>query len=106
MVSAGYFEDDPRSRKMAIAREVGMGYVDIDRITPEPEAIRSVPLALIQKHPALPLKRVGQRIWIAIDQPYVTLDEIEMVTGLKMMKVLALAVPLDAAIANLESAAS
>jgi len=86
---------------MALARELGMGYVDIDRITPEPEAIKSVPLELIKQYRALPLKRTEWRVFSAVDQPNVSLEDIEEVTGLKMVRVLALADQLDAAIEKL-----
>jgi type IV pilus assembly protein PilB len=85
---------------MARAQEAGMQFVDLDRIQIESSAINVVPERLVKAHTALPVKKDGQRLYVAMANPnnIMALDDIKMASGLMVVPVVAVPGALEDAI--------
>jgi type IV pilus assembly protein PilB len=85
---------------MAKAQEMGMGFVDLDRTNIESSAINVVPERLVKSHTALPVKKEGNNLWVAMSNPsnISALDDIRMASGCRVIPVLAVPGALDDAI--------
>lgn len=75
----------------AKAQEMGYGFVDLDRITIESSAINVVPERLVKQHNAIPVKKDGTNLWVAMFNPtnIPALDDIKMASGLRVIPVVA-----------------
>lgn len=73
------------------AIEMGLGFVDLEQVTPETAALASVPGELARKHKAIPVKKVGNDLWVAMLNPQslLALDETEQVSGCRVIAVMA-----------------
>jgi len=85
---------------MAKAQEMGMGFVDLDRITVDSSAINVVPERLVKAHSAIPVKKDGQTLWVAMASPsnIVALDDIKIASGCRVIPVMAVPGAIDDAI--------
>ena len=88
----------------ARASEMGLPFVDLERIKPDVEAIALVPLELIKEHRLLPIKLAGNQIWVAMENvnDIKAQDAIRDLTGLKVNPCMCLPEALDKAIIKLE----
>lgn len=75
----------------AKAQEMGYGFVDLDRITIESSAINVVPERLVKQHNAIPVKKDGTNLWVAMQNPsdIIAQDNIKMSSGLRVIPVVA-----------------
>ncbi len=75
----------------AKAQELGLGFVDLDRIQIDSSALNVVPERLVKSHSALPVKKEGSNLWVAMLNPgnIMAIDDIKMASGLRVIPVMA-----------------
>ncbi len=75
----------------AKAQELGLGFVDLDRIQIDSSALNVVPERLVKSHSALPVKKEGTNLWVAMINPgnIMAIDDIKMASGLRVIPVMA-----------------
>ncbi|HMC89085.1 MAG TPA: ATPase, T2SS/T4P/T4SS family, partial [Gemmataceae bacterium] len=75
----------------ALAEELGMDLVDLSNKTVEPEVLQALPLKLVHRHTLMPLARDNGTLIVATGDPFdvYALDELQTVTGLQIVPVLA-----------------
>jgi type II secretion system protein E len=75
----------------ALAEELGMDLVDLSNKTVEPDVLQSLPLKLVHRHTLMPLSRDNGTLIVATGDPFdvYALDELQTVTGLQIVPVLA-----------------
>src|SRR5438552_3769481 len=75
----------------ALAEELGMDLVDLSKKTVEPEVLQALPLKLVHRHTLMPLARDNGTLIVATGDPFdvYALDELQTVTGLHVIPVLA-----------------
>ena len=85
---------------MAQAQERGIGFVDLDRISVESTATNVVPERLVKAHTALPVRKDGQTLWVAMSNPsnIAALDDIRLASGCRVIPVMAVPGAIDDAI--------
>jgi type IV pilus assembly protein PilB len=66
----------------ARALSEGVPFLDLTKHKPEPSAVNVVPAHVAKKHNALPVKKDGQRLWVAMKDPknVVAVDDLRMVS--------------------------
>ncbi len=76
----------------AKAQEMGIGFVDLDRVNIESSAINVVPERIAKSHSVIPVKKDGQTLWLAManDKNILALDDVKMASGCRVVPVLAL----------------
>lgn len=81
-----------REVMQAIAQERGVGFIDLQRVQPDPKAIRSVKRNLVTETKMVPVKRDGSTLWIAMSNPRDTasLDRFRLETGCRLVPVMAM----------------
>jgi type IV pilus assembly protein PilB len=80
-----------REMTMARAQEMGYAFVDLDRITIDPDAIATVSSEIAHKHKVLPLKRTDNTLYLAMSHPndLQALDTASVASGCRVIPVLA-----------------
>ena len=75
----------------ALAEELGMELVDVTKITVDPETLQAMPLKLVHRRGLLPISRQNGTLVVATGDPLDinALDELQTLTGLKVVPVLA-----------------
>lgn len=75
----------------AKAQEMGIGFVDLDRINIESSALNVVPERIAKAHSVIPVKKDGQTLWLAManDKNILALDDVKMASGCRVVPVLA-----------------
>jgi type IV pilus assembly protein PilB len=75
----------------AKAQEMGIGFVDLDRVQIESSAINVVPERIAKAHSVVPVKKDGQTLWLAManDKNILALDDVKMASGCRVVPVLA-----------------
>jgi type IV pilus assembly protein PilB len=76
----------------AKAQEMGYGFVDLDRLPSiDSSAINVVPERIVKAHNAIPVKKDGMTLFVAMANPnnIVALDDIKIASGLRVVPVLA-----------------
>ncbi|MES2462217.1 MAG: ATPase, T2SS/T4P/T4SS family, partial [Armatimonadota bacterium] len=83
------------------AQAEGLPFVDLTKHKPEPSAINVVPAHVARRHNALPVKKDGTKLWVAMIDPrnVVALDEIRMVSRCQVAPLAAVATDLEDALA-------
>jgi type IV pilus assembly protein PilB len=83
------------------AQAEGLQFIDLTKHKPEPSAVNVVPAHIARKHNALPVKKDGTRLWVAMADPrnIVAVDDIRMVSRCQVA-------PLAAVPSDLEDAIS
>ncbi|MDP9064309.1 MAG: type IV-A pilus assembly ATPase PilB [Pseudomonadota bacterium] len=73
-----------RDIAISASHEFGVPLLDLDAVTPDPEAVRAVSDKLILKHRVLPLMKRGKRLFLAVADPtnLHVLDEIRFQTAM------------------------
>ncbi|MGV3618784.1 MAG: GspE/PulE family protein [Fimbriimonas sp.] len=84
----------------AKAQEMGYGFVDLDRIQIDSSAINVVPERLVKQHSALPVKKDGTNLYVAMSNPsnIVAIDDIKLASHCRVIPVVAVPGALDDAI--------
>jgi type IV pilus assembly protein PilB len=80
-----------REKLMARAQELGIGYIDLDRVTFAGDLEALVPADVLTRHQVLPVKRERTNIWLACSDPknMDAIDEIKALTGCRVIPVFA-----------------
>lgn len=80
-----------REELQAKAQEAGIGFVDLDRVRSEPDAIACLSRILVTQHNVIPVKRDGSSLWLAMsdDRGGSILDAVREATGCQVIPVLA-----------------
>jgi len=75
-----------RDIAISASNEFGVPLLDLDAVTPDVDAIRSVSEKLMQKHRVLPLMKRGKRLFLAVADPtnLHALDEIRFQTSMSI----------------------
>jgi general secretion pathway protein E/type IV pilus assembly protein PilB len=75
----------------ALAEELGMELVDLTKVTVDPEVLRTMPLKLVHRRSLMPIGRENGTLTVATADPMdiYALDELQTLTGLKVVPVLA-----------------
>ena len=102
LVDLGYVSDLDVLK--AYAEQLGVPFVTLDRASVDESALRLIPQAHAQRYNAVPIKRNGNRLTVAMTDPnnVFAIDDIRMITGMDIEPVLA--TPED--IANLQRSAT
>ncbi|HVK05419.1 MAG TPA: ATPase, T2SS/T4P/T4SS family [Armatimonadaceae bacterium] len=84
----------------ARAASEGVPFVDLNKHKPEPSAINVVPAHVAKKHNALPVKKDGNRLWVAMKNPrdVVAVDDVRMVSRCLVQPMAAVATDLEDAL--------
>ncbi|HEV3084224.1 MAG TPA: type II secretion system ATPase GspE [Gemmataceae bacterium] len=74
-----------------LAEELGMELVDLSNRVVDPETLQTMPLRLVHRHTLMPLSRENGSMVVATGDPFdvYALDELQTVTGLHVIPVLA-----------------
>jgi type IV pilus assembly protein PilB len=75
----------------AKAQEMGYAFADLDRVQIESSAINVVPERLVKAHSAIPVKKDGTNLWVAMSNPgnIMAQDDIKLASGCRVIPVLA-----------------
>jgi len=75
----------------AKAQEMGFAFADLDRITIDTAAINIVPERMVKAHSALPVKKDGTTLWVAMSNPnnLNAIDDIKIASGCRVIPVVA-----------------
>ena len=73
------------------AMEMGIPFIDLLKHKPEPSAVNVVPQNAAEKHKALPVKKDGNRLWVAMENPknIMAVDDLRMVSKCLVQPMLA-----------------
>lgn len=73
------------------AQERGMAFADLDRVQIDGGALNVVPERLVKAHNAIPVRKEGQNLWVAMHNPdnLAALDDIRIASGLRVIPVMA-----------------
>lgn len=73
------------------ALEMGIPFIDLLKHKPEPSAVNVVPQNVADKHKALPVKKDGNRLWVAMENPknIMAVDDLRMVSKCLVQPMLA-----------------
>lgn len=84
----------------AKAQEAGMAFADLDRVQIDSSAINIVPERIVKAHNAIPVKKDGQTLWVAMSKvgDIMALDDIKMASGCRVIPVVAVPAAIDDAI--------
>jgi type IV pilus assembly protein PilB len=75
----------------AKAQEMGLAFVDLDRVNIESSALNVVPERIAKAHSVIPVKKDGQTLYLAManDKNILALDDVKMASGCRVIPVLA-----------------
>src|SRR5207302_10245317 len=75
----------------ALAELLGIEMVDLTKITVEPETLQAMPLKLVHRRSLMPISRENGTLVVATSDPMNlnALDDLQTITGLKVVPVLA-----------------
>lgn len=75
----------------ARAQEAGLGFADLDRMTIESSALNVVPERIVKNHGAIPVRKEGQTLWVAMNNPnnVAAIDDLRVASGCRVVPVLA-----------------
>ena len=67
----------------ARAQEAGLGFADLDRMTIESSALNIVPERIVKNHSAIPVRKDGQTLWVAMSNPnnVAAIDNLKQLEG-------------------------
>jgi type IV pilus assembly protein PilB len=84
----------------ALAKQVGLSFVDLSDVTIDPNAVLLVPEQVARRYRALPISRDDGVLQVAMADPanLFALDDIRTITGMEIKPVVATAADIDAAI--------
>lgn len=84
----------------AKAQEAGMAFADLDRVQIDSAAINVVPDRIVKQHNAIPVKKDGQTLWVAMSKPgdIMAMDDFKMASGCRVIPVVAVPAAIDDAI--------
>jgi hypothetical protein len=88
-----------REALMSHAQEMGVGFVDLDRVLIEPPAFQNVSRNLVTDTGCIPVKRDGSTLWLAMSSDdMAAIDAYKLATGCRVVPVLAVPDAIEKAI--------
>ncbi len=86
----------------AKAAAEGMPFIDLTKHKPEATAINVVPQSVVQKHNAIPVRKVDQKLWVAMKDPrnLMAVDDIRMASRCQVIPMVAVPRDLEDAISK------
>src|SRR5436305_479497 len=89
LIEQGYAKED--EVLAALAEEFGLELVDLSAVKVDPDTLQSMPLKLVHRRTLMPLERRNGALVVATGDPFdvYSLDELQMLTGLRVQPVLA-----------------
>ena len=89
-----------RELLQAKAQEAGMAFADLDRVQIDSSAINVVPDRIVKQHNAIPVRKDGQTLWVAMSKPgdIMAMDDFKMASGCRVIPVVAVPAAIDDAI--------
>src|SRR5438270_916653 len=88
LVDQGFVTDEDLLR--TLAEEYGMGVVDLNQVTVDPDLLKKMPARLLHQRTLLPLHRENGTLVVATGDPLdvFALDELQTLTGVTVRPVL------------------
>lgn len=82
------------------AQERGLAFADLDRVTIDSSALNVVPERIVKQHNAVPVKKDGQNLWVAMATPdnLAAMDDLRIASGCRVIPVMAVPGAIDDAI--------
>jgi len=98
---------DQRAVDRAYAEQLGLPYLELDKTPVDEEVAKTLPRSIASKYKAVPIRREGNRLTVAIADPtnVFALDDIRLITGYEADPVLASESDLDALIHSVDGQA-
>jgi type IV pilus assembly protein PilB len=77
----------------AHAEQLGIPFLDLDRVSIDEDVAKAIPQSLVQRYNAVPIRKQGNRLTVAMADPsnVFALDDIRLITGYEIDPVLAAA---------------
>lgn len=87
----------------ALERQLGVDYVDLNTITPDPGLARVLPRSIAKKYSVVPVRIDSGTLYIAMDDPlnFVAIEAVKAATRRKVVPMIATTEGVERAIANL-----
>jgi len=84
----------------ARATAEGLNFIDLTKHKADPSAVNVVPEHVVRKHNVLPMKKDGNKLWVAMIDPrnVVAIDDVRMVSRLQVLPLAAVPTDLQNAI--------
>jgi type IV pilus assembly protein PilB len=89
LVDLGFVKE--RDVLRAYAEQLGIEFLDLDKVRVDESAVRTIPQNLAQRYNALPVQRNGDKLVVAMVDPtnVFAIDDMRLVTGLEIVPMLA-----------------
>jgi type IV pilus assembly protein PilB len=106
LVDLGYANQ--QAVDQAYAEQLGYPYLDLDKTPLDKEVAKVLPLSIIRRHKAVPIRRNGNRLVVAMANPsdVFALDDIRLITNFEIEPVLASESDLDNLTRNMDGQSS
>jgi len=100
LVDLGYATERDVTEAKAIS--LGIPFVDLSTVRPDPSALNVVPQSICQRHNIIPVKKNGNAILIAVADPgnVLAVDDVRLATGCRVEVALAVPDAIEEAIAR------
>lgn len=98
LVSLGFVGE--REVLQAKAAEMGIPFVDLDRITIESSALNVVNERIAKNHSVIPVRKEGQQLWLAMGNTsnIQAIDDVRIASGCRVIPCLALPAAIEEAL--------
>ncbi len=106
LVDLNYVQE--RDVLRAQAEQLGIPLLELDRVSVDEDVAKAIPQSLVQRYNAVPIKRTGNRLTVAMVDPtnVFALDDIRLITGYEIDPMLAAADDIGALLRQGDSMAS
>lgn len=100
LINLGFLTE--RQMLRSLEQQLAVAYVFLSEVPIEDDAIKTVPLFLAERYNIMPIRKEGNRIVIAMNDPtnFYAIDDVRMVSGLEVVPVLAESKDITTAINN------
>ena len=85
--------------------QLGIDYIDLNNTSVAPEMVSVLPKNIAKKHMVMPIKVVGNELYLAMTDPlnFITIEEVQAATHKKVIPVIATAAAVERAVLNFYS---
>ena len=85
--------------------QLGIDYIDLNNASIPPEMVSVLPKNIAKKHMVIPIKVVGNELYLAMTDPlnFISIEEVQAATHKKVIPVIASAVAMERAVLNFYS---
>ena len=106
LVDLNYVQE--RDVLRAQAEQLGIPLLELDRVSVDEDVAKTIPQSLVQRYNAVPIKRTGNRLTVAMVDPsnVFALDDIRLITGYEIDPMLAAAGDISSLLRQGDSMAS